>query len=144
MVDMLVVGREYAVTLAESRIAGSSLRPETDEACDDRTDGPEDDSESAAVLGEGLMDMGIERACDDGTEDTDEKCSWNFEGTLIGVRGCMLGVGQGDGGNGASGGGCRGDGGGPCCILRCRNAGVLPVGIAVLDRCLPLASLPLG
>lgn len=141
--DVLVVGREYSSAFAESRVAGSSLRPEIDDICDDRTESPEDDSDSATVLGEGLMDGGVERICDDGTEDTDAKCSWNFEGGPIGVRGRVLGAGQGDGGRGTSGGGCRGDGGGPCWILRCRKAGVLPKPV-VPDRCLPVASLPLG
>lgn len=142
MVDALVVGREYSSIFNESRITGSSLRSETDDIRDDRTEGPDDDSESAAVLGEGLMDLGVDRNCDDGTEDTDEKCSWNLEGDPSGVCGRMPGVGHGDGGRGTSGGGCRGNGGGPCWILRCRKAG-LPKP-PVPDRCLPVASLPLG
>lgn len=108
---MLVVGREYSGTFAKSRITGSSLRPEIDDMCDDRSEGPEDDSESAIVLGEGLKDIGVDKT---GTEDTDEKCSWNFEGDPIGVRGRVLAVRHGEGGRGASGGGSRGDGGGPC------------------------------
>lgn len=145
MADALVVGREYSSALNESRMAGSSLRPETDDTCDDRTEGPEDDSESVAVLGEGLMDVGVDRNCDNGTEDTDEKCSWNFEGGPIGVRGRGLRAGRGEGGRGTSGGGCCGDGGGPCWILRWRKAGVLPkpAETAVTDRCLPVNSLPL-
>lgn len=110
--------------------------------CDDRREGPEDDPDSVAVLGEGLIDVDVDRTCDNGTEDTDERCSWNFEGGPIGV-GRVLGAGQGDGGRGISGGGCRGDGGGPCWILRCRKAGVPPKP-AVPDRCLPLTSLPVG
>ena len=140
--DALVVGREYSSIFNESRITGSPLRPETDDICDDRAEGAEDDSESATVLGEGLVDGGVARNCDDGTEDTDEKCSWNFEGDPIGVRGRALEVGHGDGGRGTSGGGCRGDGGGPCWILRCRKA-ELPMPV-VPDRCLPAATFPFG
>lgn len=140
--DALVVGREYSGTFIKSRVAGSSLRHETDDICDDRREGLEDDSDSASVLGEGLTDVGVDKVCDDGMEDTDEKCSWNFEGEPIGVRGRALGVGQGEAGKGRSGGGWRGDGGGPCCIFRWRKAGVLPKR-AVPDRCLPVVSLPL-
>jgi len=114
VVEVLVVGREYSSVFNESQIAGSRLRPEADDICDDLIEGPEDDSESVAELGEGLIEAGVDRTRDDGTEDTDEKCSWNFEGEPMGVRGRVLGVGHGDGGRGTSGGGCRGDGGGPC------------------------------
>lgn len=98
------------------------------------------------MLGEGLIDVGVDRACDNGTEEMDEKCSWNFEGDPIGVRGCIFGARPGDGGRGASGGGCRGDGGRPCWILRCRKAGVLPKPTERLvpNRCFPVTSLPLG
>ena len=111
MVDALVGGRKCSGTF-NSR-TGSSLRPETDDIYDDRIDGPEDDSESVTVLSEGLIDVGVDRASDSGTEDTDEKCSWNLEGAT-GVRGRVLGAGDGEGGKGVSGGGRRGDGGGPC------------------------------
>lgn len=67
----------------------------------ERTDGPDEEPDPLRV-----RRAGVGRPIDD----TDDKCSWNFEGNAGGCIGRAFGT----CGRGESGGGCRGDPCAPC------------------------------